>query len=174
MSMTKIISRAFQARKLIEKIPRLSRRHGNPASCFVEQFSQPTQFISSRMCTALKMQQCIKLRNQSTDDANLFVSQSEHEIHTNTRVFTSSQHCVYWQILCLSLLGVGIGSSLAAECCHDVDKSSVVLESPLGAARLLLFLLLLVNLQTKRNQHCSVCRVYVWFVGWQVYLHIKI
>jgi len=48
--------------------------------------------------------------------------------------------------LCLLLLSVGVGSSLASKCCHDVDKSSVVLQPSLGSSRLFLFLLLLVNL----------------------------
>lgn len=57
-------------------------------------------------------------------------------------------------------LGVGVGSLLLAEGGHHVHEATVVLDSTLGAPRLLLLLLLLVHLvgnetttPLKQNEH---------------------
>jgi len=72
-------------------------------------------------------------------------------------VSTSSQLCVNSCTLCL-LLSVGVGSSLAAKRCDNVDKSPVVLQSSLGSTRLLLLLLLLVNLHVSIKSHVAPTR----------------
>ena len=48
-------------------------------------------------------------------------------------------------------LAVAVGSLLPAERGDDVDEATVVLHATLGAASLLLFLLLLVNLETDKK-----------------------
>lgn len=52
-------------------------------------------------------------------------------------------------------LGVGVGSLLLSKGGHNIDKAPVVLDATLGAAGLLLLLLLLVHLDERRPRYCE-------------------
>lgn len=52
-------------------------------------------------------------------------------------------------------LGVGVGSLLLSEGGHHIHKASVVLDATLSTAGLLLFLLLLLNLDNMTEKEIS-------------------